>query len=439
MYRPVIAALLVALLPSGRALAAEDAVFKAGFAKRDVTPRASMPMWGYGDRHDAMSTGTRDPLYAKALVIDVGDEKLAIVGLDLGRSPMPASVERIKQAVREASGVTHIMMSGSHTHHGPVLELVDEPDKGRGKFDYATQYPDELETGIVEAINEAASNVKDARIGWGSKHIDMNRNRHSKIEPQPRDAELSVVRLDTKRGKPIAVLVNFAAHPTNLPIMDLRWSAEYPGAMMNAVEEAMDTDCLFMQGASGDLSCKKTGETNTLDLFGRALAAQVIAIAESIETEKPETPSIQGQYDTFIYDTRLDFDSAFIQGMFKQAFFPELANAFTGLLKGNRFEAYLTTVLVNGELALVGGSGEFFCDHANRLKARSRAAKTLFFGYCNGHNMYFPTIEAAAEGGYGADATVSWVALGAGEEMINRALINLYRMQGAYKLPIPGR
>ena len=53
--------------------------------------------------------------------------------------------------------------------------------------------------------------------------------------------------------------------------------------------------------------------------------------------------------------------------------------------------------------------------------------------------MYFPTIEAAAEGGYGADATVSWVALGAGEEMINTALINLFKMLGAYKLPIPGQ
>ena len=94
---------------------------------------------------------------------------------------------------------------------------------------------------------------------------------------------------------------------------------------------------------------------------------------------------------------------------------------------------------VSGGLAIVGGRGEFVCEHANRLKARSRAAKTLFVGYCNGHNMYFPTIEAAAEGGYGADATVSWVALGAGEEMINTALINLFKMLGAYKLPIPGQ
>jgi neutral ceramidase len=64
------------------------------------------------------------------------------------------------------------------------------------------------------------------------------------------------------------------------------------------------------------------------------------------------------------------------------------------------------------------------------LKERSRV-KTIVQGYCNGHHMYFPTIEAAFEGGYGADDTVSWVPLGAGEEMMDRALINIYTMLAA--------
>jgi hypothetical protein len=74
----------------------------------------------------------------------------------------------------------------------------------------------------------------------------------------------------------------------------------------------------------------------------------------------------------------------------------------------------------------VGGSGEFFCNHANRLKARAYVKHTLFFGYCNGHGMYFPTIEAASEGGYGADAGVSLAELGAGERMMDKALLNIY-------------
>ena len=102
-------------------------------------------MWGYGARHAALSIGVRDPLYAKAVVIDVGTEKLAIVGLDLGRSPTDAMMVRIRAAIKATSGIGLILISGSHTHHGPVIELLDEPGKGQGTFDDAVAYAKELE------------------------------------------------------------------------------------------------------------------------------------------------------------------------------------------------------------------------------------------------------------------------------------------------------
>ena len=46
--------------------------------------------------------------------------------------------------------------------------------------------------------------------------------------------------------------------------------------------------------------------------------------------------------------------------------------------------------------------------------------------------MYFPTIEAASEGGYGADAGVSLVELGGPERMMDKALFNIYLLQGKF-------
>lgn len=154
--------------------------FKVGFAKQDITPTKATPMWGYGARHAALSTGVRDPLYAKAVVIDVGTEKLAIVGLDLGRSPREDMLVRIRKAIKTDSGVDFVLMSGSHTHHGPVIELLDEPGKGQGVFDDAVAYSKELEERIILAINAAAADIRPARIGWRTKSVAMNRNRHSK-------------------------------------------------------------------------------------------------------------------------------------------------------------------------------------------------------------------------------------------------------------------
>ena len=86
--------------------------------------------------------------------------------------------------------------------------------------------------------------------------------------------------------------------------------------------------------------------------------------------------------------------------------------------------------LLNGNVALVGVSGEVFCSHAIRLRKRARVKQLFFFGYCNGYHQYFPTIEAAAEGGYGADALVSPAEVGAGEQLMNQALIWIYELSG---------
>ena len=90
--------------------------FKVGTAKRDITPNEPVPMWGYGARHDALSTGAVDPLYATALVLEGGTNKLAIVGLDLGRSPSEKSLQTIRQRIKCEAGIEHSFIAGSHTH-----------------------------------------------------------------------------------------------------------------------------------------------------------------------------------------------------------------------------------------------------------------------------------------------------------------------------------
>lgn len=410
-------------------IGAHAADFQAGCAKVDVTPTKAVPMWGYGDRHDDLSKGTRDPLFAKALVIKAGEDKLLLMGLDLGRSPTSAMMANIRKAVADAAGIKHVMIVGSHTHYGPVIELKDEEGKGKGKFDDAVAYAAELEKKLIDVAIAANKDLQDAKIGWGSDNADLNRNRHTKIQPEPKDQELAVIRFDDPSGKPIAVVTNFAAHPTSLKSGELMFSAEYPGQLTKTVEAAMNCTCIFMQGACGDLSCNKGDKS--MEEFGTALGQKALAVLNGIQTSVPETPTIQGVDDEFSFPSRMDMNNPFVRAMYQRAFFPELVGGMDEF-NDNTIKPHLTTVLLNGQLALVGGSGEFFCSHSLRLKERARGVKTLFFGYCNGHHMYFPTIEATAEGGYGADPTVSWVALGGPEQMMGKALINIYTMLGKY-------
>jgi neutral ceramidase len=425
----LLAAFWFSMLVAQLCFAADEPNFKVGFAQRDITPTAPMPMWGYGARHDALSQGVLSPLMAKAVVIEAGGQRLAIVGLDIGRGPTGPMMEQIRKEVSDTAGVGTVMISGSHSHHGPVIELTDRDGFGKGKYDDAVAYSKRLPKLLIEAIVEAKEKLEPAKIGVAKQDFELNRNRHTKQTIKPIDPSLAVIRFDGADGKPLAVVVNFAAHPVTLPGEMLKFSPDYPGALQDRVESSMKTHCVFMQGAAGDMSPNR-GNLDT-KAYGEVLGDHVVALAQSIETKAPANPGIKAKVDRFKFGSRVDFNNPLLVSGFNRAFFPELVANFVAEFKGG-VEPEMTTVLLNGDLALVGGSGEFFCNHSNRLKQRAYVPNTLFFGYCNGHNMYFPTIEAASEGGYGGDPTVSPVQVGAGETMMNQALVNLYTMLGKF-------
>jgi hypothetical protein len=131
----------------------------------------------------------------------------------------------------------------------------------------------------------------------------------------------------------------------------------------------------------------------------------------------------------FAFRSRTDFTNPLNVAVYALAFFPELIANYVDEFAGG-IRPRLSVALLGEEIGMVGVSGEFFCEHSLRLKERARLGQLFFFGYCNGHHLYFPTIEAVAEGGYGADGRVAPVAVGAGERMMDAALTWLYQMRG---------
>ena len=428
MARPSLVSVAVWLVLAAAGPAA--AQWRAGAAASDITPTEPVPMWGYGDRHAELSTGTTDPLQATAVVIAAGATKLAIVGLDLGRSPTEASLARIRARIAAEAGIGHSIIAGSHTHHGPVVELCDEPGRGRGRFEAAVRYGARLEDGIVEAILAADRALRPVTMAAGAETVEgFNRNRHSKIDPVPVDRTLGVLRFDdAATGAPVALVVNFTAHPTSIPSEKREFSADYPGALRAAVEEEWGGQAVFMQGASGDLSTDRSGHGDHV-AYGRALGRRAVALAKTLQPEAAAEPRLEVREDRFPFASRVDFANPAIVSAYGFAFFPELVGNFVAeYAEGIR--PRLTVAVLDDRVALVGASGEFFCQHGIRLRERARIPHLFFFGYANGYHQYFPTIEAAAEGGYGADPQVAPAALGAGERLMDTALEWIYALRG---------
>jgi hypothetical protein len=421
MRHPLAWMSLMFLVPLPTCRGAEE--LRAGAARVEITPPIGHPMWGYAARKDAPSEGVLDPLQARAVVLAAGKVKLAIVSLDLGRAPTRESTATICKNVRKA-GVEHVFLVASHTHHGPVLELDDWPTPG-------TSYVRQLECKLSAVILEAAGNLKRARLGIATKEVPLNRNRQSRRADAPVDRELLILRLEDSEGKPLAHLVNFAAHPTMHDVKVRKFSADFPGALAALVEKETGAPCLFLQGAAGDLSTR-LGDHKGPDAFGKALGKEVLALASGIRCGASDKPTLLVREEEFTFESRLDLSNPFITALMGATFFPTLVSFYEREYRDG-IRPRLTVALLDGRIGFVGVSGEFFCGHALSLKRRARLDHLLFLGYCNDYHQYFPTIEAAAEGGYGTEPTVAVAELGAGERMMDRALLHLYQMRR--KLP----
>jgi hypothetical protein len=416
MMKHIVPSVLLGLLMMP---AAHGEELRAGAAQVDITPPIGFAMWGYGARKDQPCLGVRDPLHARALVLEVGGKRLALVSLDLGRAPTRASTAAIRQRVREA-GIEHLFLVASHTHHGPVLEVDSWPTPEKS-------YVRQLEQKLGDVILDAAKALKPARLGVASKQVTLNRNRHSKREDRPVDRELLVLRVEDKGGKPIAHAVNFAAHATMRDSKERKFSADYPGVLAGRIEKETGAPCLFLQGAAGDLSANPSGAGGA-DRFGEELAGEVLPLIKVIRSTAIK-PVVEFREEDFTFKPRLDLSNPVIRLALERAFFPAII-AFYEREYREGVRPHLSVALLDGRIGFVGVSGEFFCAHALSLKRRARLEHLFFLGYCNDYQQYFPTIEAASEGGYGTEPPVSPAEIGAGERVMDRALIHLFQMRG---------
>ncbi|HMG37529.1 MAG TPA: neutral/alkaline non-lysosomal ceramidase N-terminal domain-containing protein [Blastocatellia bacterium] len=253
-------ALIVVLLCLAHAKAQNSARLLAGVGKSDITPQIGTPLAGYGDRMGRPSTGVHDPTEARALVIDNGVEKLAFCSVDhLGFDH--GMVERVRSIASEGTGIKpdRIFVMSSHTHSGGGAYMELLPQLAfilAGKFDEKTRANYERRT--ADAIIAANKDLKPAKIAFGAGEARGISRFRSKWPPDgPVDPEVGVIRVDSAvTGKPIAVLMNFAAHPTVLSGKNMSFSADFVGYARQALERMLGGQvmAIFANGAQGTIA-----------------------------------------------------------------------------------------------------------------------------------------------------------------------------------------
>jgi neutral/alkaline ceramidase-like enzyme len=284
-------ALLLALVLAAAAPAAAQPCpecLQAGAARVALRVPAGTPLAGYGsaarrllipdvlDRYPHAfwfqpSEGERDPVLARALVLEAGGRRLAWVTLDLLAVDRAFTTDVERRLAAAGVRPATLVVSASHTHSGPGA-FVDSAVLGwvaLDRLDRAVR--DALLDGAVAAVRQADAARQPARVALASvtaPPIAVSRLR------QPLDPEILVLRVSAAGGAPIALLWNYAIHGTMLSAHNLRVSADVMGEATAVLERELGAPALFVNGAVGDVSPAHHGDRAAHDV-GVELAAAV--------------------------------------------------------------------------------------------------------------------------------------------------------------------
>lgn len=429
---------LLTLIP--RLGEASNGGLMAGTAKVDITPPVGRQLWGQPSRVGP-STGILDALYARVLVLKSSDTSLAIVALDLGRTFGLEQMDEVRSRVMIQAGIKHVIFSATHTHTGPTLldQRFIEPGMNR----WETRCLD----AIVDAIARAGGGAVPCHVGAGKGACYIGYNRQdsvgsrsltaneTRVSTMPIDPVVQVLRIDGPDGKPIAVLANYAAHPVVVGMENLtRYSADFPGAMCAYVEREIKEQplAIFLQGACGDINpIYLRAGASEVRRVGQELGREVVKVARGIQPKPVAKGTLQVNEERIRFRSRWNIEKLkSLQAV--PTFHQWLSTGRPIGYPSNELETHLAAVLINDEVALLTMPGEPYVEFQTSFRARLPGFDTILAGYSNGYFGYLPTIRAAVRDGvvYGGNAWPTILEVGAGERMIDRGIINLYRMLG---------
>src|SRR5262245_13091738 len=232
------------------------ATLKAGVARVDLTPPLELnaPLGGYGERMNRPAEGVHDRIFAKALVLSDGKQKFALVTVDIVGFPPPVKGELVNRLSKEGWTQGQMMLLASHSHTSIEMNAINPantfqiPQIGI----YSARVFEFVMERLVQVVREADRQLVPVSVGTSSVMLEgWNRNRRQ--GGTVTDKELTVTRIDAA-GKPLAVLVNFTAHPTFMSGEDMWFSGDWPGHLQRTLESLIGQGVMAMyyNGAEGD-------------------------------------------------------------------------------------------------------------------------------------------------------------------------------------------
>ena len=422
------------------------AELSAGAAKVDITPQVGVSLDGPISKNGTVKS-IHDPLHARALVLDEGDSRIAIVIVDncmTGRDVF----DKAKNAIHQETGlpVNRILAAATHTHAAPRTGHI-----GRAKID--DEYHELVSNGVRDAVCLAIENLKPARIGYSSfRRPELIACRRFRCQPGtvdvnpfgfggeeiksvagrttgligpagPIDPQFSVLSVQHADGTPLCVLGNFSVHYCGGYQRGVV-SADYFGVYCRELESLLtregvrgeeypDFIGIMSNGTSGNTGAfqSSTGKNfkpfEGMNHYGRMLADETMQVLEQIEyASEPKIAMIQRQVTLGVRKPdpdRLQWAADVLAN--PKAKHPHrwsitYAQEAQHLASYPDTKSIILQAIRIGDVGIGSAPSEVFAETGLAIKEGSPIPHTFTIELANGYGGYLPPREQHMLGGY---------------------------------------
>ena len=441
--------------------------FRAGAASLPLEPPLGLPMVGF-IRQPWNARGYGLPLEVGALVLERGETRVVLCGVDVVGIIHP-QIEPLLDRVAAATGAgtDGILLNLSHTHLAPPGGVAGGAVYGDVDDELAASieaFSRVLHDKIVSVCGLAAARLAPAGVVWGQAEVDLAVNRRERTADGSNggsilgwnphelvDNQVTVLQARAPDESAIATVVGYGCHPVTTGYdMDV-YSADFPGPMRDVVRAVSGGECIFFQGAAGNV-LPKFAFTDTEEEARRMGTRLGLAALEAVADRYSRPVEVVAEDEGSVtpitrYRRRLDepVEPPALAAAREVVSIPLLAHPPLAELERQRreYEADLEEARASGDRGrvkiayyhaswarkieaqlrdgtaptevrgpvhavrvgdgvIVTGPGETFTEYGLAVKERSPGTPTLYAGYTNEILGYLPTANEYRYGGYEA-------------------------------------
>jgi hypothetical protein len=355
-------------------------------------------------------------------VLQQGDRRFAVVTADVLAFPpqfKAAVVERLASAGWRGD---QLMLLPSHTHTS-IDMMALHPGNVFGVPQLGL-FHKELYEWTAQRLAQVvlAATGQPLPILAGSITIPLpDRNRNRRAGGTTRDPDLTVTRIDSVAGRPLAALVNWTAHPTFMDEKDMLFSGDWPGHLQRTLETLIGqgVTVMYYNGAEGDQSPVPPADCGSnwerAERYGRELGIQAWRAWEQV---RPGEVSVFTYHAETIPLPKRQWHADFMKtGGAEYGLSEELMPKLVEQLAPPQTHS---TCLRLGDLVILGVPGEMAAALGLEAKAKARtatgAACVTIGGLADEWVSYILPAEEYRRGGY--EASVSFYGETLGVRMV---------------------